>query len=136
MDHKGEWLFWEMTLAPMHMDMLNTKTPPWDCGLIFYLVPSSLRQFYDLLEIFKIGGYCPDTNYLFLGEREDIFNGLMYEGAFKGGLFKYSSHSDTVSTFISRRLCGSGIVQRGNHVYPDLSQAAISRESTACARQP
>jgi len=24
-------------------------------------------QFYDLLEIFKIGGKCPDTNYLFLG---------------------------------------------------------------------
>lgn len=28
------------------------------------------RQFYDLLEIFKIGGYCPDTNYLFLGTLE------------------------------------------------------------------
>jgi serine/threonine-protein phosphatase PPG1 len=26
-------------------------------------------QFYDLIEIFKIGGWCPDTNYLFLGER-------------------------------------------------------------------
>lgn len=25
-------------------------------------------QFYDLIEIFKIGGDCPDTNYLFLGE--------------------------------------------------------------------
>jgi len=24
-------------------------------------------QFYDLLEIFKVGGKCPDTNYLFLG---------------------------------------------------------------------
>ncbi|RKF79910.1 putative serine/threonine-protein phosphatase C22H10.04 [Golovinomyces cichoracearum] len=24
-------------------------------------------QFYDLVEIFKIGGFCPDTNYLFLG---------------------------------------------------------------------
>ena len=24
-------------------------------------------QFFDLIEIFKIGGYCPDTNYLFLG---------------------------------------------------------------------
>lgn len=24
-------------------------------------------QFYDLLEIFKTGGYCPDTNYVFLG---------------------------------------------------------------------
>lgn len=25
-------------------------------------------QFYDLIEIFKIGGWCPDTNYLFLGQ--------------------------------------------------------------------
>ena len=25
-------------------------------------------QFFDLIEIFKIGGFCPDTNYLFLGE--------------------------------------------------------------------
>jgi hypothetical protein len=25
-------------------------------------------QFYDLIEIFKIGGFCPDTNYLFLGK--------------------------------------------------------------------
>jgi len=24
-------------------------------------------QFFDMLEIFKIGGFCPDTNYLFLG---------------------------------------------------------------------
>lgn len=24
-------------------------------------------QFFDMLEIFKIGGFCPNTNYLFLG---------------------------------------------------------------------
>lgn len=24
-------------------------------------------QFYDMIEIFKIGGFCPNTNYLFLG---------------------------------------------------------------------
>jgi serine/threonine-protein phosphatase PPG1 len=26
-------------------------------------------QFFDLIEIFRIGGNCPDTNYLFLGEQ-------------------------------------------------------------------
>ena len=28
----------------------------------------AIGQFFDLIEIFKIGGWCPDTNYLFLGE--------------------------------------------------------------------
>ncbi|KAI9206231.1 Metallo-dependent phosphatase-like protein [Polychytrium aggregatum] len=28
-------------------------------------------QFHDVLEIFKIGGYCPDTNYVFLGDYVD-----------------------------------------------------------------
>ena len=28
-------------------------------------------QFFDLIEIFKIGGFCPDTNYLFLGRSRD-----------------------------------------------------------------
>lgn len=26
-------------------------------------------QFFDMIEIFKIGGFCPDTNYLFLGRK-------------------------------------------------------------------
>lgn len=29
-------------------------------------------QFFDLLEIFKISGPCPDTNYLFLGMQEAL----------------------------------------------------------------
>ena len=30
-------------------------------------------QFFDMIEIFKIGGYCPDTNYLFLGKQPSSF---------------------------------------------------------------
>lgn len=30
-------------------------------------------QFFDMIEIFKIGGYCPDTNYLFLGRSREHF---------------------------------------------------------------
>lgn len=32
-------------------------------------------QFFDMIEIFKIGGFCPDTNYLFLG-RHPSDNGI------------------------------------------------------------
>jgi serine/threonine-protein phosphatase PPG1 len=28
-------------------------------------------QFFDMIEIFRIGGYCPDTNYLFLGRSRE-----------------------------------------------------------------
>lgn len=29
-------------------------------------------QFFDMIEIFKIGGFCPNTNYLFLGKMLSI----------------------------------------------------------------
>jgi len=35
--------------------------------LAFELMLFVDRQFYDLIEIFRIGGFAPDTNYLFLG---------------------------------------------------------------------
>jgi serine/threonine-protein phosphatase PPG1 len=35
-------------------------------------------QFFDLIEIFKIGGWCPDTNYLFLGKPYGMNGGALY----------------------------------------------------------
>jgi serine/threonine-protein phosphatase PPG1 len=32
-------------------------------------------QFFDMLEIFRIGGFCPDTNYLFLGRPGESLQG-------------------------------------------------------------
>ena len=33
-------------------------------------------QFFDMIEIFKIGGFCPDTNYLFLGGCFSVVEGV------------------------------------------------------------
>ena len=37
-------------------------------------------QFFDMIEIFKIGGFCPNTNYLFLGTYKHIFMPSLKKG--------------------------------------------------------
>ena len=44
--------------------MQTVRAPVIICGDIH-------AQFHDLMEIFRIGGPCPDTNYLFMGDYVD-----------------------------------------------------------------
>jgi hypothetical protein len=73
-------------------------------------------QFFDLIEIFKIGGWCPDTNYLFLG---------------KGLAARITPGSD-----LNRRLCRSGHVQRGDDFPSCLFEASIPAPRALDTREP
>ncbi|KAI9255614.1 Metallo-dependent phosphatase-like protein [Phascolomyces articulosus] len=58
-------------------------------------------QYYDLIEIFRIGGHCPDTNYLFLGDYVD--RGL------------YSIETISLLTVLKLRYPERVQLVRGNH---------------------
>ncbi|EFR00256.1 serine/threonine-protein phosphatase PP2A catalytic subunit [Nannizzia gypsea CBS 118893] len=76
-------------------------------------------QFYDLIEIFKIGGFCPNTNYLFLGDYVDR------------GLFSV----ETISLLICLKLRYPERVHliRGNHESRGVTQSYGFY--TECARK-
>lgn len=81
-------------------------------------------QFFDMIEIFKIGGFCPDTNYLFLGE---------------SGLEDASSTFPPGATqlnMLSRRLCRSRSVQRRDHFSLGVLEATIPISRPSDPRQP
>ncbi|KAI9361255.1 Metallo-dependent phosphatase-like protein [Zopfochytrium polystomum] len=65
-------------------------------------------QFYDVLEIFKIAGNCPDTNYVFLGDYVD--RGL------------YSVETITLLTCLKLRYPDRVTLVRGNHESRAITQ--------------
>lgn len=78
--------------------------------LIWSLSLRPCSQFYDLIEIFRIGGYSPHTNYLFLGDYVDR------------GLFSV----ETISLLTCLKLRYPDRVQliRGNHESRAVTQVS------------
>jgi serine/threonine-protein phosphatase PPG1 len=82
-------------------------------------------QFFDLIEIFKIGGYCPDTNYLFLGVLRSFHSrGLTNDGAgdyVDRGMFSV----ETISLLVCLKLRYPHRVHliRGNHESRGVTQS-------------
>ena len=77
-------------------------------------------QFFDMIEIFKIGGYCPDTNYLFLGTSK-----TSKDQRLEGELILWH-----------RRLRGSRPLQRRNYFLACLPKVEIPPTRTSNSREP
>jgi hypothetical protein len=77
-------------------------------------------QFFDMMEIFKIGGPCPDTNYLFLGRSQYGTRPLTAAGL----------------TSVCRRLCRSRSILSRNYLSSRMPQTPLSAPSPPHPRQP
>lgn len=75
-------------------------------------------QFFDMIEIFKIGGFCPNTNYLFLGQR---------------ALEVESLAQTSLLTRVCRRLRRSGPLQCGDYLPSRVLKAAVP---STCSSDP
>jgi serine/threonine-protein phosphatase PPG1 len=83
-------------------------------------------QFYDLIEIFKIGGYCPDTNYLFLGKLATGLGGHNNPNSRLGDYVDRGMFSvETISLLVCLKLRYPHRVHliRGNHESRGVTQS-------------
>ncbi|KAB8297889.1 hypothetical protein EYC80_001676 [Monilinia laxa] len=79
LDQCIESLYKKNLLAESVIEAICAKTKELlmqESNVVHVLAPITVvgdihGQFFDLIEIFKIGGFCPDTNYLFLGDYVD-----------------------------------------------------------------
>ncbi|KAK6596048.1 calcineurin-like phosphoesterase [Botrytis cinerea] len=79
LDQCIESLYKKNLLAESVIEAICAKTKELlmqESNVVHVLAPVTVvgdihGQFFDLIEIFKIGGFCPDTNYLFLGDYVD-----------------------------------------------------------------
>ena len=76
-------------------------------------------QFFDMIEIFRIGGWCPDTNYLFLGETTPS-----------------ESVGLAVVDAIDRGLCRSRPFQRRDDFFACMLEVEIPESCPSDPRQP
>ena len=73
-------------------------------------------QFYDLMELFQIGGFTPDTNYLFMGDYVD-----------RG---YYSVECVTLVVLLKTRYRNRVTILRGNHESRQITQVSHSPRSS------
>ena len=76
------------------------------------LVILLIGQFHDLQELFRIGGECPDTNYLFMGMKKSYALN--------------DNDEQLMFCFIIRRFCGSWSLFSGNFLVITGTQSTIS----------
>lgn len=85
-------------------------------------------QFFDMIEIFKIGGFCPNTNYLFLGIAPFLFLAFLF--------VIQICFTDARIPPSFRRLRRPRPIQRRNHLPPRMPQATIPRTRASDPRKP
>ena len=76
-------------------------------------------QFYDVMELFRVGGMCPDTNYLFLGKLHKIYKLTLGDFVDRG---LYSVETFLLLLALKVRYPDRITLIRGNHESRQITQ--------------